>query len=110
MTLSTTSAAKFDPARAGEYEQQSRIALAGYDACHELAACMLAAVLGSGTEARILVAGAGGGAKEIVTAGALEPNWRFTAVGPSPPMMGPPFAPLTEGGLLKPTQGGFGPG
>lgn len=32
------SASKFDLSRAGEYEQQSRIALAGYDACHELSA------------------------------------------------------------------------
>jgi tRNA (cmo5U34)-methyltransferase len=36
---------KFDPARAAEYQVQSRIALAGYDACHELSACMLAAAL-----------------------------------------------------------------
>src|SRR3954451_13345879 len=95
---------KFDASRAAEYEQQSRIALAGYDACHELAACMLAAVLGSGTEARILVAGAGGGAREIVTAGALEPNWRFTAVDPSRPMMDLAVARLTEAGLLNRTE------
>ena len=74
--MATSEAAqKFDPARAGEYEAQSRIGLAGYDACHELAACMLAAALGSGTDAHVLVAGAGGGAKEIVTAGALESRW-----------------------------------
>ncbi len=41
-------ARKFDADRAGAYAQQSRIALAGYDACHELAACMLAAALGRG--------------------------------------------------------------
>ena len=64
MASSNDAARKFDTSRAGEYEQQSRIALAGYDACHELAACVLAATLGSGTRARILVAGAGGGAKE----------------------------------------------
>src|SRR5689334_10796522 len=86
MTTSTA-AQKFDPARAREYEQQSRIALAGYDACHELSACILAAALGSGDSAQILVAGAGGGAREILTAGSLEPNWRFTAVDPSEPMM-----------------------
>jgi tRNA (cmo5U34)-methyltransferase len=54
------SASKFNPARAAEYEEQSRIALAGYDACHELAACMLAAKLGTGNRADILVAGVGG--------------------------------------------------
>lgn len=81
------SASKFDPSRAGEYEQQSRIALAGYDACHELAACMLAAVLGAGSTAKVLVVGAGGPAQEITKAGRLEPNWHFTAVDPSEPML-----------------------
>jgi hypothetical protein len=38
----TDSAKKFDPARAAEYAQQSRIALAGYEACHELTARLLA--------------------------------------------------------------------
>lgn len=99
--MSTDPAAKFDPARAGEYEQQSRVALAGYDACHELAACMLAAALGSGSVAQVLVAGAGGGAREIVIAGALEPQWRFTAVDPSQPMMDLAVARLTEAGLLN---------
>ncbi len=105
MAASTSeSAQKFDPARAGEYEKQSRIALAGYDACHELAACMLAAALGTGKTARVLVAGAGGGAKEIVTAGALEPRWRFMAVDPSRPMMDLAVARLKESGLLDRTE------
>ena len=95
---------KFDPARAGEYEKQVRIALAGYDACHELAACMLASVLGAGSRARILVAGAGGGANEIVVASALEPGWRFTAVDPSQPMMDLAVARLTQKGLLERTE------
>jgi tRNA (cmo5U34)-methyltransferase len=80
-------AAKFDTTRAGEYGTQSRVALAGYDACHELAACALAACLGAGGTAHVLVAGAGGTAQEIVTMGALEPAWRFTAVDPSAPML-----------------------
>jgi tRNA (cmo5U34)-methyltransferase len=104
MSSPTDAAKKFDPARAGEYEQQSRIALAGYDACHELAACMLAAALGTGTAARILVAGAGGGAKEIVTAGALEPGWRFTAVDPSQPMMDLAVSRIAEAGLSDRTE------
>jgi tRNA (cmo5U34)-methyltransferase len=93
-------AQKFDAGRAGEYEAQSRIALAGYDACHELAACMLAAALGTGRPARILVAGAGGGAREIITAAALEPCWRFTAVDPSRPMLDLAVARLRESDLL----------
>jgi tRNA (cmo5U34)-methyltransferase len=91
---------KFDASRAGEYEQQSRIALAGYDACHELTACMLTASIGSGGTAQVLVAGAGGGAREVVTASALEPNWRFIAVDPSVPMMDLALARLTEHKLL----------
>lgn len=97
-------ARKFDGARAAEYEQQSRIALAGYDACHELTACVLAATLGSGSDARILVAGAGGGAKEIIVAGALEPHWRFTAVDPSDAMLQISLSRLEESGLLDRTE------
>lgn len=95
----TDPAKKFDPARAGEYERQSRVALAGYESCHELSACMLAATLGSGTAARILVVGAGGTAQEIVAAGKLEPRWRFTAVDPSQPMLDLAVAKLREHGL-----------
>jgi len=80
------SAKKFDPARAGEYDQQSRIALAGYDACHELTACMLASVLGENRAASVLVVGAGTG-QEMLTIGKLEPSCRFTAVDPSAPMV-----------------------
>lgn len=83
----TQSVQKFDPARAGEYEAQSRIALAGYEACHELSACMLAAAIGHDKLARVLVVGAGGGAMEIRCAARLEPQWTYLAVDPSPSMM-----------------------
>jgi len=101
---SLDTAEKFNSARASEYQAQSRIALAGYDACHELAACVLAAVVGSGTAAHILVLGAGGGAQEIVAAGKLEPAWRFTAVDPSRPMMDITVARLEEHGLAERTE------
>lgn len=99
----TETAAKFD-ARAHEYQVQSRIALAGYDACHELTACMLAAAIGSGGTAQILVAGAGGGAREVLTAGALEPGWRFTAVDPSEAMMEIAVAAIEAAGLRDRTE------
>lgn len=83
----TQSADKFDTSRANEYARQSRIALAGYDACHDLAACMLAATLGPLRGAKVLVVGAGGTAQEIIAMVALEPDWRFTAVDPSAPML-----------------------
>lgn len=101
---SAAAAQKFDADRAGEYAVQSRIALAGYDACHELAACLLAATLGRGGRARVLVAGAGGTAGEIVAAGRLEPGWLFTAVDPSPPMLDLARGRLEEAGLAGRTD------
>src|SRR4051794_3892511 len=85
--LVNDSVEKFDPARASEYEAQSRIALAGYEACHELSACMLSASLGQGKPARVLVVGAGGGAMEIRCAARLEPQWTYLAIDPSRSMM-----------------------
>jgi tRNA (cmo5U34)-methyltransferase len=78
--------AKFDHSRASEYETQSRIALAGYDACHELSACLLSASLGS-EERHVLVAGAGGTGQEFLVMGKLEPQWTFVAADPSLPML-----------------------
>lgn len=101
---STASAAKFDPSRAADYREQSRIALAGYDACHELAACVLAASLGAGTDARVLIAGAGGTGQEIVIAGRLEPAWRFVAVDPSPPMLDLCMTNVSDAGLAERTE------
>ncbi|GJD49756.1 hypothetical protein OPKNFCMD_2489 [Methylobacterium crusticola] len=94
----TASTSKFD-ARADEYAVQSRIALAGYDACHELAACLLAARLGRGRHARLLVAGAGGTAQEILTTARLAPHWRYTAVDPSGPMLDAARANVAAAGL-----------
>lgn len=98
----TETSAKFN-ARAHEYQVQSRIALAGYDACHELSACMLVAALGSGGAAHLLVAGAGGGAREVLTTGALELGWRFTAVDPSEAMMEIAVAAIEAAGLAART-------
>jgi len=102
--MQSTSAKKFDTARANEYAQQSRIALAGYDACHDLAACMLAASLGQSRSARVLVVGAGGTAQEIIAMGALEPGWTFTAVDPSEPMLEAATQQLQANDLLHRTQ------
>jgi tRNA (cmo5U34)-methyltransferase len=101
---SPDSASKFDPSRAAEYEQQSRIALAGYDACHELTACMLSARLGVGSAANVLVVGAGGPAQEITKAGHLQPNWRFTAVDPSEPMLEIARMRIAAAGMAERTQ------
>lgn len=86
-TMTPAPHAKFDQSRAEEYGRQARIALAGYDACHELSACILSAALRAGTAARILTVGAGGTAGEIIAAANLEPRWSFVAVDPSAPML-----------------------
>ncbi len=78
---------KFDASRAEEYARQARIGLAGYDACHELSACVLAAALQERKGARVLVVGAGGTGGEILAAARLEPGWSFVAVDPSAPML-----------------------
>lgn len=100
----TQTADKFDSSRAAEYESQSRIALAGYEACHELAACMLSAALGAGGSRRILVVGVGGTAQEVVAVSRLEPTWRFIGVDPSAPMLGLAAERLESRGLSDKAQ------
>lgn len=97
--MTQNSTAKFDASRAGEYARQSRIALAGYDACHELSACMLSAVLDERKSARVLVVGAGGTAGEIIAAARLETQWSFVAVDPSRPMLDLACIHLIEAGV-----------
>jgi tRNA (cmo5U34)-methyltransferase len=100
----THTAEKFDTSRANEYAKQSRIALAGYDACHDLSACMLAASLGNTPSAQVLVVGAGGTAQEIIAMATLEPNWHFMAVDPSAPMLETATQQLQANDLLERTQ------
>lgn len=106
--MTAESAAKFDPSRAAEYERQSCIALAGYDACHELSACMLAATLGAGARARILVAGGGGTGSEVLATGRLEPDWTFVVVDPSAPMLDLAIGQIAEAGLADRTEAVLG--
>jgi tRNA (cmo5U34)-methyltransferase len=89
---------KFDAKRAAEYDRQSRIALAGYEAMHELTACCLAAALGTGTEKSLLIVGVGTG-QEIATIGRHQPHWRFTAIDPSAAMIRFAEARLADLGL-----------
>lgn len=102
------STAKFDPQRANEYETQSRIGLAGYEACHELAACVLSAHLGRGGNRSVLVAGAGGTAQEVRSIGLLEPGWRFTAVDPSQPMLDLAVSRMEAAGLMARVEARLG--
>lgn len=97
--MTSHSHAKFDPARAREYAQQARIGLAGYDACHELSACILSAALNGRKEQRVLVIGAGGTAGEITATARLEPSWSFVAVDPSEPMLALARSQVDEAGI-----------
>lgn len=94
---------KFDPSRALEYATQSRIALAGYDACHELAACLLSAHLGR-TRQRVLVGGAGGTGQEIITTAQLQPEWQFVAVDPAQTMLEPALQRIAQAGFADRVQ------
>jgi len=98
MLNSTDSKDKFE-ARAREYDQQSRIALAGYEACHELTACILASTIDRRRDVTILAAGSGT-AQEILNIASIEPEWRFTAVDPSPTMMELATSRLGDAGVL----------
>lgn len=102
--MTQSSSAKFDNSRASEYAVQSQIGLAGYEACHDLTACVLAASLGRGSHAQILIVGAGGTGYEVLKAGALEPNWQFMAVDPSQPMLELAMSAIHENGFGARTQ------
>lgn len=97
--MAQSSHLKFDAARAEEYARQARIALAGYDACHELSACILAAANPTVRDARVLVVGAGGTGGEILAAARLETGWSFVAVDPSAPMLDLAKAQIEAAGL-----------
>ncbi|MDW6094478.1 class I SAM-dependent methyltransferase [Vibrio rhizosphaerae] len=100
----TESARKFDNERASEYAVQSRIGLAGYDACHDLSACLLSAIIGAENDANILVVGAGGTAQEIIAASKLGAKWKFTAVDPSESMLQLSIDAVEKAGLTSRTR------
>lgn len=74
----------FDAERAATYDDRIRRLFPGYDVLQDTVASVLATRLPE--TARLLVAGAGTGA-EIVRMGEAHPQWRFTAVDPSPEML-----------------------
>lgn len=75
---------QFDAERAAAYDTRIRRLAPGYDALQNAVVSVLASRLPD--SAHLLVAGAGTGT-EIVTMGTAHPQWRFTAVDPSPDML-----------------------
>ena len=53
--------------------------------------------------AHVLVVGAGGPAQEVTKAGRLQPQWRFTAVDPSQPMLDIAISRIQEAGMADRT-------
>lgn len=86
----------FDAKRATAYDESIRAVVPGYEVLHEAIAAMMDAALDD--TAHILVVGAGTGA-EIIAMGRAHPEWRFTAVDPSPAMLDQCRANLSRVGL-----------
>ncbi len=74
----------FDRDKAQSYDGDVPQVIPGYDLFHALAGLMLENELGP--RARVLVVGAGTG-MEMLTLSRRRPEWRFTAVDPSPDML-----------------------
>ena len=74
----------FDGEWSNEYDDTAHKIIPAYHAIYELAQHLLRAMLGS--EARILVAGAGTG-KEIIDCSQNNPHWSFTGFDPAEPML-----------------------
>lgn len=70
--------------RARTYDADIRTAMPGYELLHETVAALLKNELGS--QARILITGAGTG-EEIMRLAAANPGWRLTAEDPSATML-----------------------
>lgn len=80
----TAAAQQFDAERAAAYDDRIRRLCPGYDVLQDTVASVLRTRLPE--TAHLLVAGAGTGT-EIVRMGRRRPQWRFTAVDPSPDML-----------------------
>ncbi|SDZ09719.1 tRNA (cmo5U34)-methyltransferase [Evansella caseinilytica] len=69
------------------YVETIPLKIAGYELLYDMTARLMKAGLAErNTAAELLIVGAGGG-QELVTLGAFEPQWRFTALDPSQPML-----------------------
>jgi len=73
-----------DAAAVAGYAERTRRLVPGYDGLPTMAAVLLAER--AGTDAQVLVVGAGGGA-ELAAFARLQPAWRLVGVDPSGPML-----------------------
>ncbi len=92
--------AKFTQHWASDYDERIIRLIPGYGTLHEIASCVLAAQLqGVAGEIDVLVAGAGTG-RELDDLAARDPQWRFTAVDSSQPMLDNAHARATAGNYI----------
>ncbi|MEO0825511.1 MAG: class I SAM-dependent methyltransferase [Cyanobacteria bacterium J06635_15] len=77
------SATHFDDNRAAKYDHRIRMIIPAYESLHQMVNHLLNSLLP--VDAHILVVGAGTG-MDIITCGAANPKWTFTAVEPSDAM------------------------
>jgi len=75
---------QFDKEMAAEYDRGVRRTLPTYDSMFKLVQAYLRANMAK--QESVLIIGAGGG-NELATLGPTNPEWTFTAVDPSPPML-----------------------
>ena len=75
---------EFDKEMAGEYDRGVRRTLPTYDSMFKLVKAYLRANMAQ--QKSVLIIGAGGG-NELATLGPTNPEWTFTAVDPSSPML-----------------------
>ena len=75
---------QFDKEMAAEYDKGVRRTLPTYDSMFKLVQAYLRANMAQ--QESVLIIGAGGG-NELATLGPANPEWTFTAVDPSPPML-----------------------
>lgn len=75
---------KFGKERASKYDSKIRLLSPGYETLHELSDVLLKNALPEDAHVLVVVAGTG---MDILTCGANQPDWRFTAVEPSAEML-----------------------
>ncbi|MCG7376593.1 class I SAM-dependent methyltransferase [Paenibacillus sp. ACRSA] len=76
----------WDTADENRYEQSIAMKIPGYAHMHDLMERLLAASLMNQPQARLIIVGAGGG-KEITLLGNRHPEWSFTGIDLSEPML-----------------------
>ncbi|MDR6723803.1 tRNA (cmo5U34)-methyltransferase [Paenibacillus amylolyticus] len=76
----------WDTADENRYEQSIAMKIPGYAHMHDLMERLLAASLMNQPQARLLIVGAGGG-KEVTLLGRRHPEWSFTGIDLSEPML-----------------------